>query len=182
MSKVYTLKDVSSHEFVVEYAQHLKKTGKMDVPKWIDIAKTAPFKELAPYDEDYYYIRAASIARKIYLRQGTGVGAFRKVYGGRKNRGTKKEHFQKASGGLIRSILKNLESMGVVEKCTTAKGCVAISGRHAAIDQPDSHAISVRLLKYCCELQWPENYVKGTEGLGFDRNHNQPTHGMSVTE
>ena len=40
--KVFTLKDVSSHDFVVEYAQHLKKTGKMDVPKWVDIAKTGP--------------------------------------------------------------------------------------------------------------------------------------------
>ena len=40
--KVYTLKDVSSHDFVVEYAQHLKKTGNMDVPKWVDIAKTGP--------------------------------------------------------------------------------------------------------------------------------------------
>ena len=122
MAKVYTLKDVSSHEFVKEYAQHLKKTGKMDVPKWVDLAKTAPFKELAPYDEDYYYIRAASIARKVYLRQGTGVGAFRKVYGGSKNRGTKMSHFQKASGGLIRSILINLEKMGVVEKCGDGKG------------------------------------------------------------
>jgi ribosomal protein S19E (S16A) len=56
--KVYTLKDVSSHDFVVEYAQHLKKTGKMEVPKWVDLAKTGPFKELAPYDEDFYYIRA----------------------------------------------------------------------------------------------------------------------------
>ena len=57
-AKVYTLKDVSSHDFVVEYAQHLKKTGKMEVPKWVDLCKTGPFKELAPYDEDFYYIRA----------------------------------------------------------------------------------------------------------------------------
>eukprot|EP01052_Picozoa_sp_SAG31_P027861 SAG31_NODE_2642_length_5323_cov_3.407351_5_plen_180_part_00 len=124
-NKVFTVKDVSSHEFVQLYAQHLKKTGKMDVPKWVDLAKTGPFKELAPYDEDYYFIRAASIARKIYLRQGTGVGALRKVYGGRKNRGTKKEHFQKASGGLLRSILINLESMGLVEK--HPDGCAEIT-------------------------------------------------------
>ena len=60
---------------------------------------------------------AASIARKIYLRSGTGVGGFRKIYGGNKNKGTRKEHFQKASGGMIRSILKNLEATGVIEKC-----------------------------------------------------------------
>ena len=69
--KVFTLKDVSSHDFVVEYAQHLKKTGKMDVPKWVDIAKTGPFKELAPYDEDFYYIRAGALAPP----GGSGVGA-----------------------------------------------------------------------------------------------------------
>jgi hypothetical protein len=66
---------------------------------------------------------AASIARKIYLRSGTGVGAFRKVYGGNKNKGTRKEKFQKASGGMIRSILVNLQNMGVVEKLED--GCVA---------------------------------------------------------
>jgi hypothetical protein len=66
---------------------------------------------------------AASIARKIYLRSGTGVGGFRKIYGGNKNKGTRKEKFQKASGGMIRSILLNLESTGVVQKCED--GCVA---------------------------------------------------------
>jgi ribosomal protein S19E (S16A) len=25
----------------------------MEVPKWVDLAKTGPFKELAPYDEDF---------------------------------------------------------------------------------------------------------------------------------
>ena len=83
---------------------------------------------------------AASIARKIYLRAGTGVGAFRKIYGGNKNKGTRKEHFQKASGGMIRSILLNLESMGVVEKMedgyvpspvAPARGCRRCGSRGA---------------------------------------------------
>jgi hypothetical protein len=64
-AKVYTLKDVSSHDFVVEYAQHLKKTGKMEVPKWVDLCKTGPFKELAPYDEDFYFIRAGIYRRPL---------------------------------------------------------------------------------------------------------------------
>ena len=28
------------------------------LPQWVDIVKTATFKELAPYDPDWYYIRA----------------------------------------------------------------------------------------------------------------------------
>lgn len=65
---------------------------------------------------------AASIARKIYLRSGTGVGGFRKVYGGNKNKGTRKEKFQKASGGMIRHILTELEKANMIEKCPD--GCV----------------------------------------------------------
>lgn len=30
----------------------------MELPEWTDIVKTAKFKELAPYDPDWYYIRA----------------------------------------------------------------------------------------------------------------------------
>jgi small subunit ribosomal protein S19e len=43
--------------------------------------KTGTYKELAPYDPDWYYIRAASMARKLYLKPGIGVGKFKKIYG-----------------------------------------------------------------------------------------------------
>eukprot|EP00966_Prymnesium_polylepis_P019692 454071-Prymnesium_polylepis.1 len=67
-----TVKDVASHDFVIAYAAHLKRIGKIEVPKWADLVKTATHKELAPYDPDWYYIRAAAIARRVYLRAGTG--------------------------------------------------------------------------------------------------------------
>lgn len=52
---------------------------------------------------------AASIARRVYVRQNLGVGALRVHYGGRnKRKGVVPEHFAKASGGLIRHILKQL--------------------------------------------------------------------------
>ena len=38
------------------------------------------------------------------------------MYGGNYRRGTRKEHFSKASGGIIRKILQSLEKVGVVEK------------------------------------------------------------------
>jgi len=41
----------------------LKRSGKLEVPTWVDIVKTGSFKELAPYDPDWFYIRAgASVA------------------------------------------------------------------------------------------------------------------------
>lgn len=66
----------------------------------------------------------AAIARKLYLKQGIGVGKFRKLYGGRNHRAGKvsPEHHEKAAGGLIRHILHQLESIGVVEKSEGVRG------------------------------------------------------------
>jgi ribosomal protein S19E (S16A) len=129
----------------------------IEVPSWVDLVKTATFKELAPYDANWYYIRAgmyapqnslfyyihakrfqvvlypklnllshgvvlwfhvceASMARKIYLRQGIGVGAFRKIYGGRKSNGVRPSHFARSSGSIARDCLKQLERLDIVEK------------------------------------------------------------------
>src|ERR1700685_2927999 len=48
----------SADAFITAYASHLKRSGKLEVPTWVDIVKTGSFKELAPYDPDWYYIRA----------------------------------------------------------------------------------------------------------------------------
>ncbi|GBG61485.1 hypothetical protein CBR_g21828 [Chara braunii] len=111
-----TVKDVSPHDFVRAYAAHLKRTGKIEVPQWADLVKTASFKQLAPYDPDWYYIRAASMARKLYLRHGIGIGAFKKVYGGRKSNGVRPHHFATSSGSIARHVLKQLEVLKIVEK------------------------------------------------------------------
>ncbi|THU51485.1 hypothetical protein C4D60_Mb06t31530 [Musa balbisiana] len=110
-----TVKDVSPHEFVKSYSAYLKRSGKMELPEWTDIVKTGMFKELAPYDPDWYYIRAASMARKIYLRQGIGVGGFQKIYGGRKRNGSCPPHFCKSSGAIARHILQQLERINIIE-------------------------------------------------------------------
>jgi hypothetical protein len=66
----------------------------------------------------------AAIARQIYVRQGLGVGQLRMKFGGRnKTRGVKPEHFKKASGGLIRNIIKQLEGVGFLEKHDGALRC-----------------------------------------------------------
>merc|ERR1712129_150226 len=94
-------------------------SDKFELPVWADIIKTGTFKELAPYGDDWFYIRAASIARRVYLPPDTGVGNLTKWYGGNYRRGTRTTHFQKASGGLIRNVLQQLEGMRVVETVGT---------------------------------------------------------------
>ena len=50
------VKDVDQQEFVKAFAEFLKNSGKVKVPEWADIVKTATHKELAPYDPDWYVL------------------------------------------------------------------------------------------------------------------------------
>merc|ERR1712216_995965 len=77
------VKDVPAADFVQEYGRYLKRTGKIEVPKWADLVKTGTLKELAPYDPDWFYYRTAAIARKVYLRNGIGIGMLLNLYSGR---------------------------------------------------------------------------------------------------
>ena len=52
-----SVKDVSQQDFVVAMAAHLKKSGKMKVPEWVDIVKTNVGKELVRVMIDLYLTR-----------------------------------------------------------------------------------------------------------------------------
>ncbi|KDE06519.1 40S ribosomal protein S19-A [Microbotryum lychnidis-dioicae p1A1 Lamole] len=111
-----SVRDVSAEAFISAYSSHLKRSGKIEVPTWVDIVKTATSKELAPYDPDWFYIRAAAVARHIYLRKHVGVGALQKLHGGAANRGNRPSHHANASGSVERKILQALEKISVLEK------------------------------------------------------------------
>jgi small subunit ribosomal protein S19e len=83
---------------------------------------------------------AASIARKIYMRGGIGTGEFRKIYGGRKRRGMKPSRSSKAAGGVIRSSLKQLEKLGIIEKDVHGGRRLTRKGQ-AEMDTQAAHAL-----------------------------------------
>ncbi|KAM7058350.1 small ribosomal subunit protein eS19 isoform 1-T1 [Molossus nigricans] len=111
-----TVKDVNQQEFVRALAAFLKKSGKLKVPEWVDTVKLAKHKELAPYDENWFYTRAASTARHLYLRGGAGVGSMTKIYGGRQRNGVMPSHFSRGSKSVARRVLQALEGLKMVEK------------------------------------------------------------------
>ena len=113
---VTSVRDVAADKFIAAYAAHLKKSNKLATPDWVDVVKTGHTRELPPLDPDWYYVRAASIARRIYLNGGLGVGALSRWYGDAVKNGNRPEHFKRASRGLIRHILRQLENAGVVEQ------------------------------------------------------------------
>ncbi|KAJ9050259.1 Protein component of the small (40S) ribosomal subunit [Entomophthora muscae] len=116
MSSGITLKDVSHSAFIPAYAAHLKRSGKIEVPKWVDLVKTGTHKQLAPYDADWFFVRCAAVARHIYLRRGVGVGAVQKRTGGLKNRGNRPSKRKEGSGSVARKVLQALESLGLIDK------------------------------------------------------------------
>ncbi|KAI0127691.1 major facilitator superfamily domain-containing protein [Xylariales sp. AK1849] len=110
------VRDVDASRFIDAYSQFLKRQGKLPIPGWVDTVKTGPSRELPPQNVDWYYVRAASVARHVYLRKTVGVGRLRKVHGTAKNRGVRPSKHVHASGGVDRKVLQSLEKIGVLEQ------------------------------------------------------------------
>lgn len=71
-------------------------------------------KDLAPYDQDWLYTRAASVAYQLYIRGKVGISALRSHYGGKMRWGVRPPHHRQAGGKVIRYCLKQLEDSGLV--------------------------------------------------------------------
>ena len=110
-----TVYDVDTQELILKAAQELKKIPEIKAPAWAPFVKTGMHKERPPVDNDWWYVRVASILRAIYRLGPVGVSKLRNKYGGKKNRGVKKEHFFKGSGSIIRKSLQQLESAGLIK-------------------------------------------------------------------
>merc|ERR1712080_101031 len=114
------VKDVNQTEFVYAFAQFLKKTGKINVPKWSDLAKTASQKQMGPASDDWFYVRTAAIARQLYIHGTIGVGRMSVMYGSTVNRGSRPSHTRKGNGHIARAAMQQLEKMKLV--CKAEKG------------------------------------------------------------
>lgn len=119
-----TVYDVDGQRLVETLAEVIKERygSYVSPPKWALFVKTGHFKNRPPSDPDWWYKRAASILRTLYLKGPLGVSRLRKRYGGRKDYPMRKAHFYKAGGSHIRKILQQLEKAELVT--TTKKGRV----------------------------------------------------------
>ena len=104
--KKLTVKDVPAIDFITAFAAYLKKSELIKEPNWLNFVKSSCKRELAPYDVDWLYVRAASIARKVYLRHNLGVGSLKHLYGGKARRGVRTPRHGTASKKVIRYCLQ----------------------------------------------------------------------------
>ncbi|MEM1525524.1 MAG: 30S ribosomal protein S19e [Ignisphaera sp.] len=149
-----TVRDVPADKLIEELVQYLKQNvPQVRPPPWAIFAKTGPHKERIPENPDWWYYRAASVLRKLYLaEEPMGVGTFRVIYGGLERRGSAPSHFRKCGGSHIRRILQQLERAGLVVK--TQKGRLLSSRGRRLLDtiayKAFSEIVKVRpeLVKY----------------------------------
>ncbi len=114
--------ELNAQEYNLKLAEALKKIPEFKEPEWAQFVKSSPSKERPIDDPDFWYKRAASILRQIYLKKILGVSRLRTKYGSRKNRGSRPEKFQKASGKIIRIILQQSDMAGFTEIAKTIRG------------------------------------------------------------
>ncbi|MAF34853.1 30S ribosomal protein S19e [Candidatus Woesearchaeota archaeon] len=107
--------DVPIGELITKTAEELKSVKELAPPEWSSFAKTSHGKTRPPVNPDWWYVRAASILRKVAIRGPIGTSKLRTLYGGRKRRGYKQQHFVRASGSVIRTLLKQLDAAGLTK-------------------------------------------------------------------
>jgi len=115
-----TVRDVAAAKLVAAAKEKLKNIESVKPPAWARFAKSGAQAHRPPEQPDFWYIRTASILRRIYLDGPVGTSRLRTYYGGRKRRGYKPAHFKRGSGNIVRKILQQLEAAGFIAK--TAKG------------------------------------------------------------
>jgi len=113
-----TVKEVPADALIRRLAEYLKENFKeIKPPTWAPYVKLGVHKERGPDNRDWWYVRAASILRKLAISgEPLGVGTLRTVYGGLKRRGSAPPHFRKAAANHLRKILQQLEKAGLVSR------------------------------------------------------------------
>ncbi len=117
--------DVPADLLIKRLARYLKEeVDEVRPPEWALFVKTGSHVQRPPQDPDWWYVRCASLLRKLYMRGPIGVERLRSMYGGRKDMGHRPEHHRKAGGSIIRKALQQLEAAGLVEKALDRQGHV----------------------------------------------------------
>lgn len=144
--------DVPASKLIKKLADYLKdNVDKITPPPWASITKTGTHAEKPPQNPEWWYIRCASLLRKIYVHGPIGVERLRAGYGGRKDYGVRPEHATKASGAIIRTALQQLEAAGFSEIFSNRGRRVTKEGRKLL--RESAEAVKKEVVKEIPELK-----------------------------
>ncbi|MEA2070696.1 MAG: 30S ribosomal protein S19e [Asgard group archaeon] len=109
-----TVYEVPASDLIEALTEKLQKAKNISPPDWASFVKTGCFKDRTPHNPDWWYVRCASLLRKVYINGPIGLSHLRKIYGGTRKGRNRPERFVKASGAIIRKALQQLEAEGLL--------------------------------------------------------------------
>jgi len=122
--------DILPSLFIQRLAKYIKDNiDQVQPPPWSSAAKTSSHTQRQPEDPEWWFTRAASILRKIYIHEPIGLEHLKAEYGGRKRKGVSREHVRKGAGSNIRKILQQLEAAGLTETTKNKGRTITKEGR-----------------------------------------------------
>ena len=120
---------IPADALIKRLAKELEEKKIITNPEWSGWVKTGHFKEDKPLEKDWFFIRSGAVLRKMYMSEPIGVQALRKKFGRNKNRGSKPNKAALASGAIIRLIVQQLESSGLIEKTESNGRKLSLNGK-----------------------------------------------------
>lgn len=126
-----TFHDVPPAALIEALAERLE--DRLDEPDWVQFAKTSPAKEFPPEQDDFWYVRGASLLRRVALDGPVGVSRLATEYGshaeGTNRFGNRPGRRVDGSRKIIRTLLQQLEDEELVLLEEGAGRRVAPDGR-----------------------------------------------------
>jgi small subunit ribosomal protein S19e len=124
-----TVYDVPSKELIDEIAKKLENDSNISLPEENKYSKTGVTRENPPEAENWWYIRCASILRKVYMNDGIGIENLRAEYGGKRDLGSHPYKAKAGSGSITRRAIQQLEKAGYVSKIRGKGRIITPKGR-----------------------------------------------------
>ncbi len=106
--------DVPPSRLLPPLAVELKNRAAVSPPAWATFVKTGVHKQRGPTSPDWWYLRSASVLRKIFVLGTVGTERLAAEYGGKRDRGSAPYHARSGSRAILREIVQQLEKSGLV--------------------------------------------------------------------
>lgn len=109
-----TVYDVPAEKLILKTAEKLKQNSAIEPPEWAEYVKTGRHTEKAPMQDDWWFTRAASVLRKLYVKGPMGTSRLAAEYGGFADRGSMPNKAVKGSRNIVRKCMIQLETAGLL--------------------------------------------------------------------
>ncbi len=118
--------ELPADTLIQQLATHLKEKEKeVTPPAWTVYTKTGSQSERVPNNADWWYVRCASLMRKLYLRGPIGVSRLSTAYGGARQRGMAPSKARRGGSIILRKAMLQLQKAGLVAKAEGGKALTA---------------------------------------------------------